>query len=356
MVQIVMSFNFLQSILPASRIRILKMRLKTASLLILASLPLFFVSCASVVDSGPSRNAKHPRIAEQTLQTLRLQIFLDSLNYGPGVLDGQLGFFTERAAHFYRRQTGKNLLATQVLKKELETIVPMPFALYQVSREDLKFVGPLPSEPAEQAKLQFLPYISVAELVAERYRTTPWFLQQLNPGTSLQDIQPGTVLWVPNVTPFKIEELRRLHKLPVNPALARNQVEVSLRERYLQVTSPEGRVLAYFPITPGSLNVRPPIGEWRILGIVTLPTFRWDDSLLQEGVRSDVAHLLPPGPNSPVGVLWAGINRPGIGIHGTNSPETIGRATSSGCIRLSNWDAITFSQLVSEGTQVKIRE
>lgn len=319
-------------------------------------LSIFLASCASVVDTGPRGSSAGPKLPEEKLETLRLQIFLDSQNYGPGVVDGMKGFFTVRAARVYGEQTGRNLLSTAALRRELANAVPMPFTLYQVTQEDLKYVGPLPPTPEEQAKLKFLTYVSVAELVAERYRTTVQFLALCNPAVQLNNLGPGSVLWVPNVRPFKIEELRRLHRLPPNPTLARNQVEISLRERFLRVTSPDGSLLGYFPVTPGSLTVRPPIGDWRILGIVTLPTFRWDDSLLQEGVRSEKAHLLPPGPNSPVGVLWAGINRPGIGIHGTNSPETIGRATSSGCIRLSNWDAMTFAGLVSEGSRVIIRE
>ena len=37
---------------------------------------------------------------------------------------------------------------------------------------------------------------------------------------------------------------------------------------------------------------------------------------------------IPPGPNSPVGVIWNGLSKPGIGLHGTSDPETIGRARS----------------------------
>jgi lipoprotein-anchoring transpeptidase ErfK/SrfK len=51
----------------------------------------------------------------------------------------------------------------------------------------------------------------------------------------------------------------------------------------------------------------------------------------------------------------AGLNRPGIGIHGSPVPDTIARAGSHGCIRLSNWDAATFYTLVGKGTAVTIR-
>jgi lipoprotein-anchoring transpeptidase ErfK/SrfK len=49
------------------------------------------------------------------------------------------------------------------------------------------------------------------------------------------------------------------------------------------------------------------------------------------------------------------LNKEGIGIHGTSEPETIGRSTSHGCIRLSNWDAFDLGQRVSSQTKVVIR-
>ncbi|QTN31031.1 L,D-transpeptidase [Akkermansiaceae bacterium] len=63
----------------------------------------------------------------------------------------------------------------------------------------------------------------------------------------------------------------------------------------------------------------------------------------------------PPGPNNLVGILWAGQNRPGIGVHGSPAPEPVGRAGSHGCIRHSNWDAATFYTLVGKGIAVTIR-
>ena len=71
--------------------------------------------------------------------------------------------------------------------------------------------------------------------------------------------------------------------------------------------------------------------------------------------RSNNAYNLPPGPNSPVGIVWMGINRPSIGMHGTNTPDRIGRNESSGCIRLANWDAFRLYQLVKSGTRIEVR-
>ena len=76
--------------------------------------------------------------------------------------------------------------------------------------------------------------------------------------------------------------------------------------------------------------------------------------MLMHGRRSENFFNIPSGPNNPVGVLWCGLSKNGIGIHGTNSPETIGRAGSHGCIRLANWDAAKFANMVTNGMVVTI--
>jgi lipoprotein-anchoring transpeptidase ErfK/SrfK len=43
-------------------------------------------------------------------------------------------------------------------------------------------------------------------------------------------------------------------------------------------------------------------------------------------------------------------------IHGTNAPETIGQAVSSGCFRLVNDDVIDLYNRVNVGTKVIVRQ
>src|SRR5690606_24887471 len=119
-------------------------------------------------------------------------------------------------------------------------------------------------------------------------------------------------------------------------------------ERMLHVYEGD-RLIAAFPITPGSTTNPAPPGNWKVVRAVPWPWYRYDKGVLERGERTDEFFNLPPGPNSPVGILWAGLNRQSIGIHGTSSPETIGRAGSAGCIRLANWDAATFYTLAGNG-------
>jgi lipoprotein-anchoring transpeptidase ErfK/SrfK len=88
--------------------------------------------------------------------------------------------------------------------------------------------------------------------------------------------------------------------------------------------------------------------------IAKMPNFRYDLKMLKKGERSSHFHILPPGPNNPVGVIWIALNKKGIGIHGTDDPESIGRNASHGCIRLANWDIVKLAGLVKPGTPVTV--
>ncbi|HRJ72178.1 MAG TPA: L,D-transpeptidase, partial [Terrimicrobiaceae bacterium] len=154
--------------------------------------------------------------------------------------------------------------------------------------------------------------------------------------------------------PFRADKFPSTYPAPTTGAASSRRVLVDVTARMLEVRE-GGRLLAAFPITPGSAEHPAPVGEWRIVGAVPWPWYRYDEGVLKRGERTETFFLLPPGVNSPVGILWAGTNRPGVGIHGTPNPESIGRAGSHGCIRLANWDAATFHTLIAKGTPVTIR-
>ena len=128
---------------------------------------------------------------------------------------------------------------------------------------------------------------------------------------------------------------------------------VNTKDDYLEVRDGD-KLVACFPITPGSTAIPTPKGEWHIVAKTLLPEFRWDKSVLMTGKRSSTFYQLPPGPNNPVGITWIALNKPGIGMHGTADPDSIGRSASHGCIRLSNWDAFKVFGMVAPGTKVII--
>ena len=254
------------------------------------------------------------------------------------------------------------------------------FITYTVTDADLQKIGPVPSAVAAQAKLKFLPYRSPAEAIAEKFHSDIRFLEQLNPGKT-KLIKPGQQLSVPNVEPFELAGVKDLkpgseiaslvandlpdETTPANgrvvspppnkspPAALTMSIKIDTKTNMLGVFEAD-KLIAAYPVTIGSGSTASPIGEWKVQRIVKLPRFRYDKEMLQHGRRSGNFHMLPPGPNSPVGVIWIALNQKGIGLHGTSEPETIGRATSHGCIRLANWDVVRLAQKVKPGIPVSI--
>jgi lipoprotein-anchoring transpeptidase ErfK/SrfK len=287
---------------------------------------------------------------------LRIQIYLDGALYGPGVVDGRQGEFTRKAiAAWNVAHDHPDVDDLEQVTAAAEREVQMLYAAYTLKAGDFKFVTPkLPTRPEQQAQVKYLGYRSAAEFVAERFHTTEAVLTRLNPKTNLGALKAGVVLKVPNVTPFEIEALPPQRAWKEDPILSRHTVLINVRHKTAAIYDAEGDLMALFPITPGREKFIP-YGEWTIASMVSTPVFRWDKQLLEEGKHGAAAHLLPPGPNSPVGVLWAGTNRRGIGLHGTATPENIGRSQSAGCIRFANWDAVRLPTLLRPGARVIVK-
>ena len=155
----------------------------------------------------------------------------------------------------------------------------------------------------------------------------------------------------PDAVPAVADNRPVLRAVPADSS--RLVFHVSTKDDYLEVRDGD-RLVACFPITPGSTSIPTPKGEWHVVAKTLLPEFRWDKSVLMTGKRSSTFYQLPPGPNNPVGITWIALNKPGIGMHGTADPDSIGRSASHGCIRLSNWDAFKVFGMVAPGTKVII--
>jgi lipoprotein-anchoring transpeptidase ErfK/SrfK len=291
-----------------------------------------------------------PNYNEET--ATRLQIFLDNNNFGPGKIDGRMGEFFRKALISYKH--ARKFQETGVVDQSMLDQVPQAFTAYTIKGDDLAYVGDLPSDHPSQAKLKFLPYTSLLEFVAERYHSAEDYIRKLNRDRDLDcdHLEPGDELKVPNVLPFEIEKVTEQQIKP-NPKFAGRTIYVDTPERLLEVFE-NNQLVCVFPITPGSTALPAPVGTWKIQGAATWPWFRYDEGMLNYGVRTENYFNLPPGPNNLVGVVWMALNKPGIGIHGTNNPETIGRAASHGCIRVANWDVIRLKDLVSVGNTVII--
>jgi peptidoglycan hydrolase-like protein with peptidoglycan-binding domain len=128
------------------------------------------------------------------LTVLHVQVLLDHLGFAPGVIDGKGGMSLKGALRGF--QEARGLKVTGIADQAtLEALHPYrairPVRVLTVSEGDAvgPYQGPLPKEPAEQAKLPALGYADAVEKLAEKFHTTPATLVALNaPGA---DDPPG---------------------------------------------------------------------------------------------------------------------------------------------------------------------
>ena len=293
---------------------------------------------------------------------LRLQVTLDRLGFSPGVIDGRPGASLTKALKGFQAArgapvTGEPDARTQELLQPYASLPPV----IEVTLDDLDvdgpFVGPIPKAPAAQAKLPSMGYADAMEGIAERYHTTKAMLATLNGADA--KAEKGAHLKVPNVRPeataypdtLRPDWRATLTHLSVSSDQPRaDKVVVSKSEGVLRVYADGDKLVAQFPATMGSTHDPLPIGTWKILGRSYLPKYHYNPARFWDANKKDDKQTIPAGPNGPTGVVWIDIDKPHYGIHGTPSPETIGRAESHGCVRLTNWDAARLALMVKYGT------
>ncbi|RYD61107.1 MAG: L,D-transpeptidase [Verrucomicrobiaceae bacterium] len=341
-------------------------------------------------EQKPSVKSDAPEVANLPTgeDAIRLQVFLDQSNFGPGVIDGKPGRFTIQAVASWNEIHGHESDDMGPIMAAARKAVPNAFATALVPDIVSKWVNTgLSHNRAAQANAKRMSYRSIAEFMSERFHTDVEFILALNGSKNTWGVKPGGTLIVPNVKPFLIEEITG-KRYEADPAMSERHVVVDTKKNQVRIfeaapaalvieeeeTVSNGKpaaqvpvlvkpkkapvanhaLVASFPITPGKPQFIH-YGVWKLNNSVELPVWRYDQSLLDTGKRSNNALNIPPGPNSPVGIIWNGLSKPGIGLHGTADPETIGRARSAGCIRLANWDAIRIPTLIRPGATVEIR-
>lgn len=278
---------------------------------------------------------------------VRVQVLLDRANFSAGSIDGRWGKNSEIAVYWFQGanglpQTGEVDAATlQALAGAAGTTPTV--RTYNIAAADLK--GPfraIPGDVYAQAKLECLCYESPREALAEKFHTAPDLLDLLNPDIDLTAVREGQPINVLNVRP------------PVADGQPKDiaRLVISVEGNYVHGFDASGALRLHAPSTLGSKFDPSPNETLKITRVTFNPQFRYQPKLFSEVPDENPEAQLQPGPNSPVGVVWMALSKPHYGIHGTNEPETIGYATSHGCVRLTNWDAHDVSHRVTPGIPV----
>lgn len=322
-------------------------------------LPLAAAVVALLATSAP---AQQPAPATVDRNVLHVQVILDMLGFGPGVLDGRGGQSLVAALKGFQEARG----LSRTGKPDAATIGALhqyrakrPTIRVELTREMMTgpYVPVVPKDYAEQAKLPSLAYRRPLEKLAEMFHTTPATLVALNPGVT--QITVGSKIVVPNALPasrdydpkLKPEWRATLAALNVDARQPEGaKVVVDKSDGVLRVLDKQGDLIAQFSATMGSSSDPLPLGTWKVVGHAYNPEWKMNPAILKKVDDSKPVAIVPPGPNNPVGVVWIDLSKPHYGIHGTSEPQQIGRAESNGCIRLTNWDAARVALMVKPGT------
>jgi lipoprotein-anchoring transpeptidase ErfK/SrfK len=273
---------------------------------------------------------------------VKAEVLLDRSGFSPGVIDGRDGDNYRKALAEFQRQsrlnpTGK--LDADTFNALAATSEDPIVADYAITEADVKgpFTKNIPAGFEAKAKLPALDYPGPRDELAERFHMSEALLTTLNPGADFA--RPGTHIVVTDV--------------PQKPRHTRvAKVVIDKSARTLSAFDADGHLVAFYPASIGSAEKPAPSGEFKVKGVAHNPTYHYDPRFGFKGVKAQHKFTIRPGPKNPVGVVWIDLSAPSYGIHGTPSPEKIGKTESHGCIRLTNWDALDLAGMVHRGTVV----
>lgn len=162
--------------------------------------------------------------------------------------------------------------------------------------------------------------------------TSTWILMRnaLNTGTRTTIVPPLRVVNAPDVKPGPVIVIHR----------GVNRLILFYGSRYVRS----------FAVATGQPIYPTPLGHF---GIVVKQMNPWWYPPTQDAWAAGLQPV-PPGPGNPLGTRWMGLSAPGVGIHGTSEPWSIGHSESHGCIRMQIPDAEWLYAHVRVGTPVFI--
>ncbi len=273
---------------------------------------------------------------------IRVEVLLDRAHFSPGEIDGRDGDNLKRAIAAYKEAHG--LSNSQQLDSALLNALtgadgqPV-MQLYTIAAEDEKgpFLGRVPKQLKDLAKLKAVGYGDPQEMLAEKFHMSPQLLRDLNPKANF--VTPGTSLLVARPGTGAL------------PTVARVEVDKSANQ--VRAYDASGKIVGAFPATVGSTERPAPSGTATVVAVASNPTYNYEPGRLTFGPKSLGRLTVAPGPNNPVGTTWISLSIETYGIHGTPDPELVGKTASHGCVRLTNWDAAALGKAVKKRTPVE---
>lgn len=315
------------------------------------ALPLFSLAIMAAAPSNAQRSTGFP-VLDSTLadaelfggararEVLEAQVLLDHSGHSPGAIDGVMGSNTARAIAAFQHANGMQAdgkISGGVLERLRVAYSGALLQRHTITAEDV--AGPFVSVPEgmeAQAELDMLGFERPSEALAEKFHMAEAFLVALNPGADFGSAGSEIIVIVPGKSELEAEVAR---------------IEVDKAGSALRAFASDGALVATYPATIGSSTFPSPDGSMEVTAIAAAPTYHFDPEGRDWG--PDEQLTIAAGPNNPVGGTWIDLSKEGYGIHGTPEPRLIGKTSSHGCVRLTNWDAAELSKAVRKGTKVE---
>jgi L,D-transpeptidase ErfK/SrfK len=237
--------------------------------------------------------------------------------------------------HFYTALDAGAAVQT-ALTAAADTVVPLTptFSMQRVA----KWVGAL------AAKTDLAPVAGTVILRHDRP-----VLTHSHPGRSLAKFPTRMRIRASILSGARTTILAPLRKIAA--AAAKPEPIIVIRRGINRLFLFEGvRLVRTFPVATGQAQWPTPLGHFQIVVKWVNP---WWYPPTQDAWAQGLKPV-PPGPGNPLGTRWMGLSAPGVGIHGTDEPWSIGHSESHGCIRMQVPSAEWLFNRVLIGTPVFI--
>ena len=290
-------------------------------------------------------SGKLPKQDRTSALLVKVEVLLDRAHFSPGQIDGHLGENVTKALAAYAE--AHSLPAPSSLNKGIAASLSADtrpiLTQYVLTDTDLSgpFTEHIPARMEEMKGMKWVGYRNAKEALAEKFHVSEQLLALLNPGAPID--HAGETIVVPNVL---FDDSRG----PIT------RIEVDSNRQTVRGYGKSGDLVAFYPATVGSEEKPSPVGTFKIISIDRNPHYRYNPKYKFKGVRTKKPFVIGPGPNNPVGLVWIGLSADGYGIHGTPDPSRVSKSESHGCVRLTNWDALTLASAVTKGVPAQFDE